>query len=592
MLRSRRDRRRDQRGATGVLVALVMAPVLVVSAAFAVDLGQQRVVRGDMQAVADVGAMDLARRLDGSTVSGYQAADFTTALAESIKRNDDSYGDRLTSAPCAFPRAKDSVAVPGEVGACWEFVKTGANGWTRTTSSSDIPEAVRVFTKSKTGFAFGGVTGIRSGGAFRQAVASAETSACFALGSYAAQLRSGDSALLGPLLGDTLGLGAVGYQGLLNLDATVPLVDIAIALDAGTADELADTSVTLGDFYLAVAEALKKNGDAVSAKLIEDAVALGITQLPPIKVGDIIGLAQGADAALSSEIDVLDLITTSALIANGTNAVSLPDLGVNSLPILGTAFTSSLNIIEKPQTACGGKGTVQETSQIDLDLTGTVANLNTSAFPLLGPLLGALADVKVGLGATLALDGAYGKATLTELSCAPPMMKFGMQGALAKTTLNVPVVITANLLGALGVKVAEVRIGFIARINNPAGPLSQPEITLEFPPKQYNVPYAAGSSALGLQEADISLDYNPAVSSTKYVSTHILLPLLGYLVDPIVNALLGNIMPIATAVLRPLVTGLNNLVLGPLGDLTGLSVAGVDVLGLKKPRCGRPSLRG
>ena len=45
--------RRDERGAVVPMVA-IMLTVLMISAAFAVDLGKQRVVRQDMQALADV----------------------------------------------------------------------------------------------------------------------------------------------------------------------------------------------------------------------------------------------------------------------------------------------------------------------------------------------------------------------------------------------------------------------------------------------------------------------------------------------------------------------------------------------------------
>ena len=48
----RPERRRDERGVTTVMVA-IMTGVLVVSAAFAVDLGLQRVLRRDLQAVVD-----------------------------------------------------------------------------------------------------------------------------------------------------------------------------------------------------------------------------------------------------------------------------------------------------------------------------------------------------------------------------------------------------------------------------------------------------------------------------------------------------------------------------------------------------------
>jgi len=49
-----------------VLVAIVLS-TLIGFTSLAIDIGYQRVVRRDMQAVADVVALDLSRRLDGRT---------------------------------------------------------------------------------------------------------------------------------------------------------------------------------------------------------------------------------------------------------------------------------------------------------------------------------------------------------------------------------------------------------------------------------------------------------------------------------------------------------------------------------------------
>ena len=50
------------------MVALLLV-VLVPSSAMAVDLGMQRVVRRDMQTLADVVALDVVRLVDGRTAS-------------------------------------------------------------------------------------------------------------------------------------------------------------------------------------------------------------------------------------------------------------------------------------------------------------------------------------------------------------------------------------------------------------------------------------------------------------------------------------------------------------------------------------------
>ena len=71
-----RRRRHDERGAILPLTALIMV-IVVGFTAFATDLGVQRVAARDMQAVADVAALDAARKLPTCTRSAVPAWAFT-----------------------------------------------------------------------------------------------------------------------------------------------------------------------------------------------------------------------------------------------------------------------------------------------------------------------------------------------------------------------------------------------------------------------------------------------------------------------------------------------------------------------------------
>ena len=66
--RGRAGQQAEERGAVAVFLAVTVALVVGIGT-LAVDLGMQRVVRRDMQALADVAALDLARELDGRTIS-------------------------------------------------------------------------------------------------------------------------------------------------------------------------------------------------------------------------------------------------------------------------------------------------------------------------------------------------------------------------------------------------------------------------------------------------------------------------------------------------------------------------------------------
>jgi len=90
---------RNDRGAVAAAISVLMAFVLLAIAAFAVDIGMQRVARRDMQALADIVALDLAREIDGRTQSQLAAEGSMTnpasALRASLGRNSDTVGNDL-----------------------------------------------------------------------------------------------------------------------------------------------------------------------------------------------------------------------------------------------------------------------------------------------------------------------------------------------------------------------------------------------------------------------------------------------------------------------------------------------------------------
>lgn len=179
----------SERGVTAVIVAVVLA-VALVSSAFAVDLGMQRVLRRDLQAVVDVVALDLSRELTGKKAGEYAASDraaIDAAEAASLRRNSDLVGGEVA---------------PQDVE--WELVVLVDGAW-RSAASSEVPGGVRVSAHSSVGFAFGGITGVNEGGSVRTAVAAARPNACLQVSSYAAQLDTKQSWLLNPLLGKLLG---------------------------------------------------------------------------------------------------------------------------------------------------------------------------------------------------------------------------------------------------------------------------------------------------------------------------------------------------------------------------------------------------
>ena len=119
-------RERDERGATALIVALLMSLVLLIVSAFAIDLGMQRAGRRDMQALADLVALDMGRLIDGRTRAQIEAGtgdkpSAASQLGWSVANNDNNTigarrrSRRTGSSWTPTARTPQSGGVPVEV---------------------------------------------------------------------------------------------------------------------------------------------------------------------------------------------------------------------------------------------------------------------------------------------------------------------------------------------------------------------------------------------------------------------------------------------------------------------------------------------
>src|SRR5581483_10817737 len=265
------------------------------------------------------------------------------------------------------------------------------------------------------------------GSVTRKAIGTLGAKACISIGSFAAAYNANPSSLLGTLLGKALNASVVSYSGLAN--AQVTLADIATNLGFGTPSELLTATVNRKDFYLATANALRQAGDAADATVLES-IAAATNSSSTFDFGDLVHVDQGGEQAALS----------TAFNANGTNALSIPSLGL-SIPGL-TSASASVQVIQAPQSGCGSVGGPPvRTSQVQVTLDLTIN---------LGGLLG-LATVHI----TQTLASATG--TLANpLSCGPPaLVNVAVSSALVTTSitqriLGIPLTITPAAQGAGG----------------------------------------------------------------------------------------------------------------------------------------------
>lgn len=613
--RWRRHRRgRDERGAVIPMVALLLV-VLVPSSAMAVDLGMQRVVRRDMQTMADVVALDVVRLVDGRTAAQIQAGynglpTLTNALARSVARNDD---DVLGDVPTVTAKLAHIDSATG-------LLDTVSGGATREVSGTEVPNAVEVTASGAVNFAF--VPG--RGGAARSAVAVPAPSACFRLGSYAVGVDTADSALLNTLLpgllnNTTFSGTLVGYQGLAAADLS--LLDLVGVNSLGVAnpDALLDLGgLTLGQFYAAMASALQAQGGHTAEVTLLQALSTNANVTGTIRIRDVLNIVSGDTAALAARFNVLDLVVGAAYAANGSHALGVPKLAVQ-LPGVASLVTSLL-VGEPPRLACGGKGkATAQTGQVDLTVAGDLADASTTIAGLTTPLgvlgslisgvLNGVVSGTVTAATHVAAEAhlAQAKGTLTNIVCGDATTVSNAEGIDVQVSASVLSSVSASetvrLTGLLDLKAAlpllgTVKIATISVDLSSTGSASTTQgtvtgtVSFRHPDDAYGAPKSYGSGIVlnGLA--------NPTLSPSAKV--HItFLPGYGTSGDVNVTSIAGlatilnNLLATATSnVNSNVVSPLNSVVTPQLAKQLGVRVGGADVFALPRPTCSDPQLAG
>jgi uncharacterized membrane protein len=571
------SRHRDERGGVAVFTAICLV-LLLAFAAMAVDLGMQRVVRRDMQALADVVALDLARELDNRSTQSELApaidsADPGSVLRTSMARNGDTLGEDL------------------EVTADW-------GSWDGTTwdTLADPPTAVRVTAGAAVDFGFAPGNGAAS----RTAYAASSTSACYRLGSWAAAVRSGDSSLLAPL-NDLLGadLDLLSYQGIAN--AEVSLGQIALQPQIGDAERLLEGSVSAGDLLDATADALRAESGGSNTVAIE---ALGVLHeatvgTPVIRLGEALHVSPTDTAALQTRLSVLDvvapaLLAATAELSNGEHAVSIPQIQ-SDVPGVGSEFTGQLYVQQGAQLACGAPNTA-ETDTDTSQLAGTMG-LDFVNLPSLNlGELGTLQTTSATGALAIDLGNAQGRlvdpppVTCGELPADPDTFSVAVSTSLATYRLTAQLLVEGQVRLLDGLVRADVEIPVSVSVGTGAPPGGS-VVGLSVPPND-EVPVATGTDVwLDIDTADVQAHVDAGVFVDPVPPSVLTASVLDSLEAAVELALTTDSDDFVPKTIGPLVSNINDLLVGPIADLLGLRMAGADVYGVSAT-CNVPALRG
>lgn len=567
---------RAQRGAIGIfgISALVLTLAFAV---LALDTGRLALEKRRLQQVADLAAIDALQQ--AGLCSGSESMTAAAALAaaqQSAVRN--GYTGDLSD----------------EAGAVLlGVVTTDSNGIRQFTGTADAAaSAVQVTARKQVvrslvaGGWYGGTVSLQAVG-----VAQREPLAGFWAGSFLASVDSEDATVLdgvlSGLLGSSVSLDAVSYQGLVDADLTLAqLIDGAalagVSLSADGVDGLLDTQVTVADLLSIMAAALGAEGDATAAAAINDLQAAA-TLAGTIRIGDLLDVAvDNPDAALESGVNVYALGSAALQLAREGQTLNMPVTA--TLPLVGGAVDVSMHITDAPRIAVGPPGrdedgnwkTAVSTAQMQLQIDVSVTDA-----PLFTVLLGV---VNASVDLSVATEVARTDAWLAGIRCA---------GA---THLEHRVTIGA----APGA--ARLALGRYADPGDPDTLIedaTEAEITLATTPIA-----TVAISAQAVMSGDGARDLDFLVYRDPENPPHLNLPLRQTVATPLASALDGATQDLAeslivdpellgapvpgvtdaairdalrTVVLEPVLTALDEAVLLPVFRALGINLGGADV---------------
>ena len=438
-----------QRGAIGLMAALTLAMALGFTV-LVIDSGRLYLEQRKLQRVADTAALEAVTR-DGNCLPGLSAASYAT---QSATRN-------------GF-----TVNATGTLTVSCGTLQTGADNLRAFSVDSTKSAVVRVIaTQTVATSVAAGIGALLSGGPFAlttqlsATAVAAEPKLTLAQLSIRSSLVGADTSrsnLLNPLfstlLGGNVNLTAVGWDGLIKTDVNLlkfmDRLAIKLGVAAGDYITLLNTQASVTQFIQAAADVLPANGSTATVKTALVNLQLAATNASPIKLGDLLQLQTGAQAAsLDATVQLFQLVQGFVQLANKNSAVAAV-LPVNVLGLAG--MTTRIKVIQPPQFSAVGNPALAKvaplgankiyvrTAQIrilvsvDLTLINVVLQtvnallqtviglINTALAP--GCILGSCTQTDLqllpdGLNLDVGLEAGVGSSYVTDYSCASPANK-------------------------------------------------------------------------------------------------------------------------------------------------------------------------
>lgn len=389
---------KKQRGGLGIL-GIITLLLAVLFATITVDSGRLMMEKRHLQTVADMAALEASMQM-GSCGNALDIESLQALADANAVKNNFSDGTLLVRV--------------GRI----DVNESGLRQFTETALASATAVKVDV-SKSVPASLFAGQTFGQWAMLGAAAVAERQAYAGFSAGTTLLSLSNPNVAMLNQLfssiLGSPVNLDLASYQGIAV--TSLELADLVSAsVGAGNVSELVNSTLTLGEAFTLYSGAVNLSDTADVAVINAlDSLLAANTNNYNFRVSDVLDITtSNLDQATKATVSLLDLVTTSLLVANGTNAINLPSS--ISLPSGLINLNTLMTVIEPPKIAIGPPGlnddnewrTVIETAQVRLQ-----TNIQSAITLNVAGLIGA----KASLDLALIVNIAQGIAGLRSIQC-------------------------------------------------------------------------------------------------------------------------------------------------------------------------------
>ncbi|MHC8289156.1 pilus assembly protein TadG-related protein [Pseudomonas sp. XS1P51] len=587
-----------QRGAIGLMAALTLGLVLGFML-LVVDTGRLYLEKRKLQRVADTAALEAVTR-DGHCQSGLSAASYATQSAE---RN-------------GFTVNTDSTLTVS----CGTL-QTGADNLRAFTADPTKTAAVQVIASHTVPTSVAaGIGALLAGGPvslstrLSATAVAAEPKLTLAQLSIRSTLLGADTSrsnLLNPLfstlLGGNVNLTVGGWDALIKTDINLlkfmDQLAIKLGVTAGDYTALLNTQASVTKFIEAAADVLPVNGGTATVKTALGNLQLAATNAAPIKLGDLLQLQSGTQAAgLDASVQLFQLIQGFVQLANKNSGVSAV-LPVNVLGLLG--MTTRIKVIQPPQFSAIGDPALAKIAPLGANKiyvrTAQVRILVSVDLSLINVVLqtvNALLQPVVGLINTLLAPGClFGSCTQTDLKILPNGLNLdvGLEAGTGSSYVTDYTCVSPenkSLTATTTISALRVKVGQIDRdiwLSSSAAPSLSPLTLIDIGAKTCNLPNCGARTPFAGGGSEIVIDSPVAGTSEPnytFANPHEVNvspdPTHPVTVSGVVGSLKGTLGGITliqhTPTIGSLLGGLLNTLLSTLADATTQLVSAISGL--------------